>query len=189
MHVERPQDRTDGWRAMAVWPHARERTNNHCGLGTALRHDSTPRGVGSLVECVRFIQSITGYTLSRERRPGGYCRCWCRHGESNAGPTHYECVALPAELCRLNVAGIIYPGSNYFKHRCSTMRNSRSLGDRSGASSPPIAPPCAVLRCAQLRAQTNRLSPGTYPPASCTTHRQPGSVHRQPIPGTAGDAA
>ena len=27
---------------------------------------------------------------------------WCRHQESNSGPTDYKSVALPTELCRLN---------------------------------------------------------------------------------------
>ena len=27
--------------------------------------------------------------------------CWCRHQESNSGPTDYKSVALPTELCRL----------------------------------------------------------------------------------------
>ena len=29
---------------------------------------------------------------------------WCRHHESNAGPTDYKSVALPTELCRQNYA-------------------------------------------------------------------------------------
>ena len=29
---------------------------------------------------------------------------WCRLGDSNARPTHYECVALPTELNRHNKA-------------------------------------------------------------------------------------
>ena len=35
--------------------------------------------------------------------PLGYCQIvqmWCRLGDSNTRPTHYECVALPAELRR-----------------------------------------------------------------------------------------
>jgi hypothetical protein len=32
------------------------------------------------------------------------CRKWSRLGESNPRPTHYECVALPAELRRLVLA-------------------------------------------------------------------------------------
>ena len=29
---------------------------------------------------------------------------WCRHQESNSGPTDYKSVALPTELCRLSGA-------------------------------------------------------------------------------------
>ena len=32
-------------------------------------------------------------------------KCWCRLGDSNTRPTHYECVALPAELRRLSESG------------------------------------------------------------------------------------
>ena len=32
---------------------------------------------------------------------------WCRHQESNSGPTDYKSVALPAELCRLTDANYI----------------------------------------------------------------------------------
>ena len=33
------------------------------------------------------------------------CFYWCRHQESNPGPTDYKSVALPAELCRRNLFG------------------------------------------------------------------------------------
>ncbi len=29
---------------------------------------------------------------------------WCRHQESNSGPTDYKSVALPTELCRLIIS-------------------------------------------------------------------------------------
>ena len=32
---------------------------------------------------------------------------WSRHGDSNPGPTHYECVALPTEPCRQRF-GVIF---------------------------------------------------------------------------------
>ena len=32
--------------------------------------------------------------------PVTYCFVWCRHQESNSGPTDYKSVALPTELCR-----------------------------------------------------------------------------------------
>ena len=36
-------------------------------------------------------------------------RKWCRHQESNSGPTDYKSVALPTELCRrvISVADIM----------------------------------------------------------------------------------
>ena len=33
--------------------------------------------------------------------PPAFCNLnWCRHQESNSGPTDYKSVALPTELCR-----------------------------------------------------------------------------------------
>ena len=32
---------------------------------------------------------------------------WCRHQESNSGPTDYKSVALPTELCRHQVQRIL----------------------------------------------------------------------------------
>ncbi len=32
---------------------------------------------------------------------------WCRHQESNSGPTDYKSVALPTELCRHQVLRIL----------------------------------------------------------------------------------
>ena len=32
-------------------------------------------------------------------------RKWCRHQESNSGPTDYKSVALPTELCRRVISG------------------------------------------------------------------------------------
>ena len=33
---------------------------------------------------------------------------WCRHQESNSGPTDYKSVALPTELCRHQVLRILW---------------------------------------------------------------------------------
>src|SRR5581483_1649777 len=37
--------------------------------------------------------------------PAPWGEDWCRLGDSNTRPTHYECVALPAELRRLSEGG------------------------------------------------------------------------------------
>ena len=52
-----------------------------------------------------FLPSIT--TKAPQPNDYGAFRMWCRHHESNAGPTDYKSVALPAELCRLTEANYI----------------------------------------------------------------------------------
>ena len=47
---------------------------------------------------------------------------WCRHGGSNTGPTRYECVALPTELCRRG-------GAQYRKTE-RRRQEKRSAGER-----------------------------------------------------------
>ena len=44
------------------------------------------------------------------------CIDWCRQEESNPRPSHYECAALPTELCRLR-ARIIQQHSGRSNHR------------------------------------------------------------------------
>jgi hypothetical protein len=33
---------------------------------------------------------------------------WCRQEESNPRPSHYECAALPTELCRQNLLNFFF---------------------------------------------------------------------------------
>ena len=64
----------------------------------------------NLWDAAQRLGGITGRGRTRDRtmrwRLGGKSRltchnAWSRLGESNPGPTHYECVALPSELRRL----------------------------------------------------------------------------------------
>jgi hypothetical protein len=43
---------------------------------------------------------VDGFSPSKPSR-----KCWCRGRDSNPRPTHYECVALPAELPRQTESG------------------------------------------------------------------------------------
>ena len=45
-------------------------------------------------------KSLNTYVKEKVRKGGVYK--WCRHQESNPGPTDYKSVALPAELYRLD---------------------------------------------------------------------------------------
>ena len=46
------------------------------------------------------VTHVSGINRNLCARNGPRC-CWCRGRDSNPRPTHYECVALPAELPRL----------------------------------------------------------------------------------------
>lgn len=38
--------------------------------------------------------------LKQKKHRNGAYKKWCRHTDSNRGPTDYKSVALPTELCR-----------------------------------------------------------------------------------------
>ena len=57
-------------------------------------------------EDINALVSADSPVIARSRNEKGPHRCgpfcvWCRHQESNSGPTDYKSVALPAELYRL----------------------------------------------------------------------------------------
>jgi hypothetical protein len=58
-----------------------------------------PAGDGSGLD--RLPKGIWGLRTGRSRSLQEIRLGWCRLGDSNTRPTHYECVALPAELRRL----------------------------------------------------------------------------------------
>ena len=51
--------------------------------------------------------------LNYKKKPVKYVK-WCWHQESNPGPTDYKSVALPAELCQLDIKK--KPGDNLLSH-------------------------------------------------------------------------
>ena len=80
---------------------------------------------------------------------------WCRQGDSNTRPPHYECDALPTELCRHGLGGTYsaprsggaqYSGTRpagkaeLFGLEVSRYRESGSGPRRSRSRCPPAAP-------------------------------------------------
>jgi hypothetical protein len=51
-------------------------------------------------EFKRYLTSAVRIDAAQLSAPAGLAGLWCRLGESNTGPPHYECDALPAELRR-----------------------------------------------------------------------------------------
>ena len=48
-----------------------------------------------------FVYTVSTLQISAPGRGANLLIVWCRHQESNSGPTDYKSVALPTELCRL----------------------------------------------------------------------------------------
>ena len=83
------------------------RGNHRNGEGNRGRHRADRRRIWRLFDAGQAGIAATPPPTAESRRPGppsgfgfGTSRKWCRQGDSNTRPTHYECVALPAELCR-----------------------------------------------------------------------------------------
>ena len=69
---------------------------------------------------------------------GDHQKEWCRERDSNPRPTHYECVALPAELPRLK--GL----AARLEHRAAPFANGNaSSGAGNGVRAPRDAPTSA----------------------------------------------
>src|SRR6476659_448119 len=71
-------------------------------LGTRLAKARHPKPVRAAKEKLDSDDAI------RIRHVRIYRKGWCRLGDSNTRPTHYECVALPAELRRHAAPAIAY---------------------------------------------------------------------------------
>ncbi len=56
--------------------------------------------VGASLSNALSVRSSPLTDTNKKTLHGGELFYWCRLGDSNARPTHYECVALPTELNR-----------------------------------------------------------------------------------------
>ena len=81
----------------------------------------------SRVSQLRFAPNTSNFRYKKATHWVASLFIWCRHQESNSGPTDYKSVALPTELCRLNLYCKIMvpepgiePGTRGFSILCST---------------------------------------------------------------------
>src|SRR5262245_20400705 len=59
--------------------------------------------LGMSVRSAGFTEYVPEWVQNKDSHPGGGCNLlilWSRHADLNRGPTDYESVALPTELCR-----------------------------------------------------------------------------------------
>ncbi len=62
----------------------------------ATNHPTPVHETSYLSPCLTSPRVGTTHNKMPRRSGASYC-AWCRRADSNRGPTHYECVALPAE--------------------------------------------------------------------------------------------
>ncbi|GEM_PF-6596573 len=123
----------DAWVTTPLFTHAVEPT-----LQRELKHKAAANGDGSYsAELIGYVE-IIGRQPSKKPRLVTEAKClilWCRCPESNWGPTHYECAALPTELqrhgvkcrqCRTRILAGAKPIWNPLCARPPTFRASRN---------------------------------------------------------------
>ena len=94
---------------------------------------------------------------------------WCRSADSNRGPTHYECVALPTELlrrCDRDCGREIIEEARSVRYGPPAESSGRAARRVCGPGSAPRHP---VLRC---RPESLRGGLSRHPPVRCrAAHR------------------